>query len=396
MQPLLMLKQTLDVSYDPGALLLDGPHVKFTAADQVLSRAGGEAAVAGFSVQVETGAEKTRLLFARGAKSLDVVRMDSGHGASAFTLTPGMKDNDIKSVLPLHLRLVSEALERVGRTSTWKVVRNRCFLVAEVGVEQSEGGEKFRVKVSGIANVEKAIGEVIHLPGLRGNPERSYPLTAVESCFQGTFDRYTASIIDQWQSQGEEERLQSLGENLKQLGLTWKVATVRRDDTQVELQVGRLPSRCVGGEEDLVNIADVGFGVSQTLPVLVALLIAEPGQLVYLEQPEIHLHPRAQAALARPLLAAAARGVRVVVETHSSLLLLGIQTLVAEGAEADLVKLHWFTRNADTGYTQITSSDLDELGRFEMDWPEDFAEISMMAEGRYLDAVEQRQLAGAD
>ena len=55
----------------------------------------------------------------------------------------------------------------------------------------------------------------------------------------------------------------------------------------------------------MVNIADVGFGVSQVLPVLVALIVAEPGQLVYLEQPELHLHPRAQVALARVLADAA-------------------------------------------------------------------------------------------
>ena len=86
-----------------------------------------------------------------------------------------------------------------------------------------------------------------------------------------------------------------------------------------------------GTPEDLVSIADVGFGISQTLPVIVALLAAEPGQLVYIEQPEIHLHPRAQMAMAKILADAANRGVRVVAETHSSLLLLGIQSLVAEG-----------------------------------------------------------------
>jgi len=59
-------------------------------------------------------------------------------------------------------------------------------------------------------------------------------------------------------------------------------------------------------------------------------VVAEPGQLVYIEQPEIHLHPKAQIVLAELLADAANRGVRVVAETHSALLLLAVQALVAE------------------------------------------------------------------
>ena len=137
----------------------------------------------------------------------------------------------------------------------------------------------------------------------------------------------------------------------------------------------------------MVNIADVGFGASQALPVLVALRAAEPGQLVYLEQPEIHLHPRARCGLAEALAAAAKRGVRVVVETHSSSLLLSLQTLVAEGKlDPALVKLHWFSRG-DDGSTEITSADVDEAGAFG-DWPEDFADVALQNESAYLDAVD--------
>ena len=139
---------------------------------------------------------------------------------------------------------------------------------------------------------------------------------------------------------------------------------------------------------DMVSIADVGFGVSQTLPVVVALREAKPGQLVYLEQPEIHLHPRAQTAMAKVLADAARRGVHVVAETHSALLILGIQTLVAEGKlSPELVKLHWFERR--DGATKIKSADLDEAGSFG-DWPEDFADLALEAQSKYLDAVESR------
>lgn len=171
------------------------------------------------------------------------------------------------------------------------------------------------------------------------------------------------------------------------LGLTWKVHTKPVDNTRVELRVGRLPAR--ERARDLVNIADVGFGVSQSLPVLVALLAAKAGQLVYIEQPEIHLHPRAQTAMAQVLADAANRGIRVVVETHSELLLLGVQTLVAEGKlSPEIVKLHWFERQ-DDGTTKINSADLDEAGAFG-DWPEDFADTELKMQSRYLDAVESR------
>jgi len=146
----------------------------------------------------------------------------------------------------------------------------------------------------------------------------------------------------------------------------------------------------------MVSIADVGFGVSQVLPVLVALRAAKPGQLVYLEEPELHLHPRAQYALAEPLADAATRGVRVVAETHSSLLLQAVQALVAEGKlDPSDVKLHWFRRQETgrgAGATEAVTADLDESGAFG-DWPEDFADVALMAESRYLDAAESRPAA---
>ena len=235
------------------------------------------------------------------------------------------------------------------------------------------------------------IRKIIHLPGLRGNPERNYKTTAIGDEFPGTFDNYVASIINHWQKP-RDKRLQELANLLENLGLTCKVQAKQVNDTQVELRVGRLP-RNSDAKDDMVNIADVGFGVSQTLPVLVALLVAKPGQLVYIEQPEIHLHPRAQVAMAEILANAAKRGVKVVIETHSDRLILAIQSLVAEGnLSPDLVKLHWFTRQ-DDGITRVNSADLDETGAFG-DWPEDFGDISLQLENRYLTAAEARLMQG--
>jgi len=79
----------------------------------------------------------------------------------------------------------------------------------------------------------------------------------------------------------------------------------------------------------------------------------------------------------------------VVVETHSALLLREMQTLVATAKlPGDLVKLHWFKRNADDGITQLFTADLDKNGAYG-DWPEDFGEIQLASEKDYLDAVEK-------
>ncbi len=87
------------------------------------------------------------------------------------------------------------------------------------------------------------------------------------------------------------------------------------------------------------------------------------------------------------------RGVRVVVETHSPLLLTATQTLVAEGKlSPEKVKLHWFRRK-DDGVTEVSSADLDETGAFGEDWPEDFAEVSLQTESAYLDAAMAKNLS---
>ena len=379
MQPLLMLKQTLEAPYDPGPLLIDGPNVQFTLAEQFLSKLVNEERPDRFQIRIDTrGFDyfSTAAIFRKGQSGIEIVKMtrkDKSEGTPSWhpkhiTLYPEMTSEKINSLADQHV--IAKRLETVRRS--------RCFLRFE-----SQDG---RTSENVTYNLEFHILSSIHLPGLRGNPERTYKLTSTGPRYPGTFEHYTASIIHEWQ-ETEDDRLKTLADALHTLGLTGQVGTKKIDDARIELQVGLLPPSGTG-ETDLVSIADVGFGVSQVLPVLVALIVAEPGQLVYLEQPELHLHPRAQVALAQVLAAAAKRGVRVVAETHSSLLLLAIQTLVAEGdLSPELVKLHWFTRGED-GATKIDTADLDEVGAYG-DWPEDFDDVDLKAQSRYLNAVDR-------
>lgn len=385
MQSLLLLKQTLEATYDPGPLLLHGPNVRFNSADQLFSQLGKSQRAEKFEISVASGKSSIKTSFVRN-RGLSVAETSYSFNSKAgYTLAASMSPAQVAAAVPKYLDDYRKMFDK-NRVS-WEMERDRCFLVLRLSVGDSlVNPDVFSLPRE--RNNVRSIIELIHLPGLRGNPERAYPVSAIGSIFPGTFEIYTASLISKWSSEKDEEKLQGLGTDLKRLGLTWKVTTNPINDTQVELQVGRLPQPARGGARDMVNIADVGFGVSQTLPVLVALQAAQKGQLVYLEQPEIHLHPNAQYKLADVLAEAAQRGIRLVVETHSHLIILAIQALIAEGKlDPKLVQLHWFTRDKD-GVTEVTSSGMDNFGRYG-DWPEDFGQIAMHAESRYLDSALQ-------
>lgn len=394
MQPLLLLKQTLEASYDPGALRLDGPNVRFTSAEQFLSRNGRDKHSGVFSVGIEVEGDTGLTTYFRKQprKLIDVKGSTFIKPNVRINFRPNMTQEEIKSII---LSDFPTALTKiVYKDYGMAVTRDRFFLELLFRRPKDKPSNIFisnEVFFKIGEEIETFISEVIHIPGLRGNPERTYVVAAVGKTFPGTFENYAASVIAKWQAGNDSEKLEGVSQDLKELGLTWKVSAMPLNDTQVELQVAqvaRMPQGLKGRASKMVSIADVGFGVSQTLPVVVALREAKPGQLVYLEQPEIHLHPRAQTAMAKVLADAARRGVHVVAETHSSLLILGIQTLVAEGKlSPDLVKLHWFElRN---GVTKIRSADLDNSGSFG-DWPEDFDDIELEAQRKYLDAVEAR------
>jgi predicted ATPase len=389
MQPLLLLKQTLEAPYDPGPLLLNGPNVKFTDASQILARTASRTSSDAFSIDIVEGDGDNFTLYFSATKQggVDLVRLTATLGYEELNLTPGMSDADIAAALPVEILSKAQIVSGMQfELLQWQTIRVRCFLEARMYDEMFGRYTGFRVPDT--SAVAAALRAIIHVPGLRGNPERTYKTTAVGGEFPGTFDNYVASVIAQWQAQ-RDPRLERLSQDLAEVGLTTSVEAAQLDSTQVEIRVARVARKKGSKRADMVSIADVGFGVSQTLPVLVALLVAQPGQLVYIEQPELHLHPRAQAALAPILARATTRGIKVVVETHSALLLRAVQTLVARGELAtNLVKLHWFQRG-DDGATAITSADLDEDGAFGA-WPEDFDDVILQTEAAYLDAVTLR------
>ena len=91
---------------------------------------------------------------------------------------------------------------------------------------------------------------------------------------------------------------------------------------------------------------NVGFGLTYVLPIVIACLTAKRGALLLLENPEAHIHPQAQSAMARLTCAAAAAGAQVVVETHSDHILNGVRLAVKRGLlSAEDTVLQYFRRS---------------------------------------------------
>lgn len=117
---------------------------------------------------------------------------------------------------------------------------------------------------------------------------------------------------------------------------------------------------------------NVGFGLTYVLPILVATLSSKPGDLLIVENPEAHLHPRGQSQLAQLLAAAAASGVQVIVETHSDHVLNGIRIAVAHKAlPASEVQCNFFERDADSVVPRIIPLHVLSTGQMS-EWPAGF------------------------
>lgn len=129
------------------------------------------------------------------------------------------------------------------------------------------------------------------------------------------------------------------------------------------------------GDSNPYRATNVGFGISYTLPIIVAVLASAPDTLILIENPEAHLHPKGQAKMGELLAIAANSGIQVVIETHSDHVLNGIRLAVNRGQlNSEKVQLHYFQRQEIEGrltLTQVTSPNIDRNGRID-EWPDGF------------------------
>lgn len=121
---------------------------------------------------------------------------------------------------------------------------------------------------------------------------------------------------------------------------------------------------------------NIGYGLTYAFPILVAGLIAKKGQILVVDSPEAHLHPRGQSKIGEFLAVVAASGVQVVLETHSDHVLNGIRLAVFKKkiGNKNLV-IHFFSTNNVAEPPNIMSPLVDRAGNLS-EWPEGFFDQS--------------------
>lgn len=241
------------------------------------------------------------------------------------------------------------------------------------------------------------------LKALRAMPQRSYHWDGEVPANVGSIGESTVAAVLAAQLQEQtlqtpsghaEQSVQALIKDwLQQLSIAADLSITQVTDSPNHYQVllKNHPASCP------VNLADLGFGVSQLLPVLVQAFYAPPHSTLWLEQPETHLHPQVQAGLADVFIAAVQareqgqpRHVQIITESHSEHFINRLQRRIAEGLISHQdVALYYCSR--DGAEAKIEALTVDTYGEI-ANWPEHLFgdEMSDIA-ARAMAAVRRKQ-----
>lgn len=225
--------------------------------------------------------------------------------------------------------------------------------------------------------LKQRLDTVYHLGPLRAAPVRRYPWSGTPPDGVG---RVGEAVVEAMLAARKRGQMISPGHRKRRIGLEQYVAmwleklelvdqfSVHEVSEGTQIYEVRI-RRTAKAEE--VTLTDVGFGISQILPVLVLCLFVPEGATVLLEQPEIHLHPAVQSGLADFLIDVCKnRKVQVIVESHSEHLLRRLQRRIAEEViEPEDVGLYFCALRDDR--SELSRLDINSVGSI-TNWPDDF------------------------
>lgn len=232
--------------------------------------------------------------------------------------------------------------------------------------------------------------DLFYIGPLRRSPSRSYARTG-HLLSVGAAGEHTPSVLANLKARAAKER---------------SVAAVQRGRlSQLQLWMERLfPGRSVEAKsfDELVKlvmsrtssqgeaISDVGFGISQILPILVQIAVMPDDSTLLIEQPELHLHPSVQTTLAEIMASASQSGRRFIVETHSEHFVRGLQLAISNERAKRRGAVRLDAKDVTFMYVPAAPGEpesmrVNEWGEFIKEWPAGFFDEAYRLAMRLLD-----------
>ena len=193
----------------------------------------------------------------------------------------------------------------------------------------------------------------------------------------GARGEFTVNLLDKKRAEPVDDRL-CLGEDAKTL-ITQTEEWLSKIFGGAKLEIPSSKSSILellfntSASKDRFKPANVGFGFNSVLPIIVSGLIAKEGEILIVENPEIHLHPRSQSELTKFLAKVSSCGVQVLVESHSDHIVNGLQLAVVDKiiGENEISVLYFQSDNQEP----VVQIPIQKDGRIEV-WPEGFFDQS--------------------
>lgn len=395
-QFLLMLKQSREERDRSTVLQLNGPYVELGLYSDVIHNAKTDESIQ-WDISFERNSELS-LIDAQGSSTAIAARSKGFSISSEVTgekwpNAPAyrMKSTFLEySMSGVSFRLARKAegdaeYELVAAGGSFEFVRNRGRAWPLPGPTRSyafpDQARTYFQNAQFLSDLETAyegeLDNLFYLGPLRVRPSRDYVWTGTRPADVGTAGERTiealvaATAMDEQRSLGPRKRRRPLQEVvahwLAHLGLIHSFS-IEETAPGTNRWMAKVK---IHRDGPTVPLTDVGTGVSQVLPVITLLQYVPEGATILLEQPEIHLHPLAQAALADVIINAAVhRRVQVILESHSEHFVLRLQRRIAEGAlSSDLVRLYF--AEAANGASRLIPLEVDALGAIR-NWPDQF------------------------
>lgn len=210
-----------------------------------------------------------------------------------------------------------------------------------------------------IPTFQKTFNNIVFLDPLRPNPKPKYSAMDLKEIFGINIE-----------TDGAEKQIYNI---LKKIGFGCTFNIERHPYIQGHEDTYEIKIKDINNSFS-TNLTEVGFGISQILPIVFSIINTH--KQTFIEQPELHLHPKAQSSLSKVFIESILDSNKMyTIETHSEHIVRGIQVEIAKGnIPPDFVGIY-FVGKRKNGNSYIKRLEVDEKGKFIDKWPNEFFEI---------------------